>query len=78
MKRTFNSLCERLAKSSPHVVLLGRTSQLEIVDLNDKGREMMDKHELPKGEQEREDDSLLEEDTMQDLAETDDVIVELL
>ena len=38
---------------------------------------MMDKHELPKGELEREDDSL-EEDTAQDIAETDDVVVELL
>lgn len=77
MRRTFDSLCEKLAKSSPHTVLLGRTSSLGIVDLNDKGREMMDKHELPKGELEREDDSL-EEDTAQDIAEMDDVVVELL
>ncbi|KAF9230223.1 hypothetical protein BU15DRAFT_83896 [Melanogaster broomeanus] len=75
MMKTFRGLITRLETLSPHAISIGRKSQHEIVDLTDKGRELMFK--ATRGEVEGEDQ--VESDVGDNLAMgMDDVLVELL
>ncbi|KIJ09813.1 hypothetical protein PAXINDRAFT_17114 [Paxillus involutus ATCC 200175] len=76
MKKTFDKLLEKFALNSPHVVSVGRKSQHEIMDLNDKGREMMERAETAQGEggEGRDEGG----DEGEDRALLEDVVVELL
>jgi hypothetical protein len=74
MTKTFQGLITRLETHSPHAITVGRKSRHEIVDLVDKGRELM--HKATRGEGEGEDQA--ESDVGDNLvAGMDDVLVEL-
>lgn len=76
MKKTFQSVQERLVLNSPHIVSLGRKSRCKIEDLKEKGHEMLEKAE--QGEAVL-DEELENEDNGNDVhIELEDVIVELL
>lgn len=49
MKKTFEKLLEKLSLDSPHVVINGRRTRHEIIDLHDKGQYMMERA-VPQGE----------------------------
>jgi hypothetical protein len=69
MSKTFAKLRDKLSLTSPYSVSIGRKSRHEIKDLNDKGREMMEK--AAQGD-------VQTEETEMERAELDDIIVELL
>ncbi|KIK75089.1 hypothetical protein PAXRUDRAFT_173851 [Paxillus rubicundulus Ve08.2h10] len=76
MKKTFDKLLEKFVLNSPHVVSVGRKSRHEIMDLNDKGREMMERAETAQGEGGEGRDK--GGDKGEDRALLEDVVVELL
>ncbi|KAG1906365.1 uncharacterized protein F5891DRAFT_1125670 [Suillus fuscotomentosus] len=71
MTKTFEGLCIKMGVHSPHIVIPGRKSRHEIVDVLDKGRELMEKG--ARGETDQSEDMLAEGGV-----EMDDVLIELL
>ena len=75
MTKTFQGLCIKMGIHSPHTVTPGRKSRNEIIDVVDKGRELMEKEKGIHGET----DSEQSEDTLAEgRVEMDDVLIELL
>ncbi|KIK79486.1 hypothetical protein PAXRUDRAFT_161206 [Paxillus rubicundulus Ve08.2h10] len=76
MKKTFNKLLEKFTLNSHNVVSVGMKSQHEIMDLNDKWQEMMERAETAQGEEGEGRDEGGDEGENRALLE--DVVVELL
>ncbi|KIJ12626.1 hypothetical protein PAXINDRAFT_82563 [Paxillus involutus ATCC 200175] len=75
MMKSFQGLVTRLETHSPHVITVGRKSRHKIIDLMDKGRELM--HKATRGDVEG-DDQAAESEVGDELAVgMDDVLVEL-
>jgi hypothetical protein len=73
MRQTFELLSIQLAKQSPHIPTPGGKSRFLVVDLIDKGREMMGK--AARGKVDEEEEGM---DAGEGRADLDDVLVELV
>ncbi|KAG6380521.1 hypothetical protein JVT61DRAFT_8685 [Boletus reticuloceps] len=75
MTKTFKGLTTRLEVHSPHMVTIGRKSHHEIIDMMDKGQELMERAIHSEVDSSNNDPII---DSVKETIGLDDVLVELL